>query len=241
MLTKLFGFLSVASVFLTQTNAQSNDTIIIEEISENFPTATILGGVAVAISGIGVIGFVIHYLRKGGSVSGLAKIAYENREVIADNIHKLPLDDLKKYFENNKDIKKLEEYKKQAEELYNKLPDSIKDKIKDNLTAEHLIELVENPDKFQQKIKNNIISQSNNQSLSDQTKSVIEKLPISSDIKSNIINSTSDNIKIELKENLNNAPISTIIHEIQPSSINIIENSNEEIKTKKDPIIINNL
>jgi hypothetical protein len=38
-------------------------------------TATILGGVAVGIAGIGAIGFAVNYLRKGGTLSGLLKIA----------------------------------------------------------------------------------------------------------------------------------------------------------------------
>jgi hypothetical protein len=37
--------------------------------------ATILGGVAVGIAGIGAVGFAANYLRKGGSLSGLLQMA----------------------------------------------------------------------------------------------------------------------------------------------------------------------
>jgi hypothetical protein len=216
MFNRLTGFLSVAAVFLTetyaQTNAQTNSTIIVDNNPTGISTATILGGVAVAISGVGALGFVIHYFRNGGSLSGLARLTYKNRDVITENMNKLPLDDLKKHLGVDDDLKKLEEYKKRAEEIYNKLPDSVKEKIKDNLTAENLIELVENPNKFQEKIQEKLKSESSN--LSEHAKQALDKLPVPDEMKSkieyqlqNIIqkqlesSNSNEQIQIELKEN----------------------------------------
>ena len=50
---------------------------MVGEILASAPSsvATILGGVAVGIAGIGAIGFAINYFRKGGSLSGLLQMA----------------------------------------------------------------------------------------------------------------------------------------------------------------------
>ena len=217
-----------------------NNATVVGTATTGASSATIMGGTAVALSGAGFIGFIINYFRKGGSFSGLAKLAYQNRGKIADNLKKLPMDDLKKHLGNNVDINKLQEYKKRGEDLYNKLPDSMKDKLKDNMTPEKLIELVENPEKFQQKLKEDISSVAKSElgNLSEHTKGIMDKLPVPDSMKSQIesqvkdliqkqLNQTSNNkdsheeVKIEIKE----IPLDDKSNNIELPSISIKENN----------------
>jgi hypothetical protein len=55
--------------------------------------ATILGGVAVGIAGLGALGFAINYLRKGGSIKGLFDIAKSNAGAAKNFLDKAPLPD----------------------------------------------------------------------------------------------------------------------------------------------------
>jgi hypothetical protein len=55
--------------------------------------ATILGGVAVGIAGLGALGFAINYLRKGGSIKGLVDIAKSNAGAAKQFLDKAPLPD----------------------------------------------------------------------------------------------------------------------------------------------------
>ena len=54
-------------------------------------TATILGGVAVGLVGLGAVGFAINHFRKGGSVSGLIGIAKENKAKAMGLVNQLPI------------------------------------------------------------------------------------------------------------------------------------------------------
>jgi hypothetical protein len=179
-----------------------NNATVIGTSTTGTSSATIMGGTAVAVSGAGLVGFLVNYFRKGGSVSGLAKIAYQNRGKIADNLKKLPLDDLKKHLGDKVDLKKLEEYKSRGQDLYNKLPDSMKDKLKDNMTPEKLIELVENPEQFQQKLKEDITSVAKSElgNLSEHTKGIMDKLPVPDAMKSQIESQVKDLIQKQLKQ-----------------------------------------
>lgn len=198
-----------------------------------------MGGTAVAVSGAGLVGFLINYFRKGGSVSGLAKLAYQNRGKIADNLKKLPLDDLKKHLGDKVDLKKLEEYKNRGQDLFDKLPDSMKDKLKDNMTPEKLIELVENPEQFQQKLKEDItsIAKSELGNLSEHTKGIMDKLPVPDAMKSQIESQVKDliqkqltqtnkdqteEVKIEIKE----VPLEGPSHTIEPAILTVKESKN---------------
>lgn len=219
-----------------------NNATAITPTTEGTSTATVMGGVAVATTGAGLIGFIINYFRKGGSVSGLAKLAYQNRAKIAENLKKLPLDDLKKHLGNNVDLKQLEEYKRRGEELYNKLPDSIRDKVKDNMTAEKLIELVENPEKFQQRIKEDVLSVAKSEigGLSEHAKTVLDKLPVPDSMKSQLEHQVKDMIEKQLKQSVSNnkdqpedvkiefkeVPLEGPGLTIEPASIVIRENKN---------------
>jgi hypothetical protein len=55
--------------------------------------ATILGGVAVGIVGLGALGFAINYLRKGGTIKGLFDIAKSNAGAAKNFLDKAPLPD----------------------------------------------------------------------------------------------------------------------------------------------------
>jgi hypothetical protein len=55
--------------------------------------ATILGGVAVGIAGLGALGFAVNYLRKGGSIKGLVDIAKSNADAAKQFLDKAPLPD----------------------------------------------------------------------------------------------------------------------------------------------------
>lgn len=55
--------------------------------------ATILGGVAVGIAGLGALGFAVNYLRKGGSIKGLFDIAKSNADAAKQFLDKAPLPD----------------------------------------------------------------------------------------------------------------------------------------------------
>jgi hypothetical protein len=55
--------------------------------------ATILGGVAVGIVGLGALGFAVNYLRKGGSIKGLFDIAKSNAGAAKQFLDKAPLPD----------------------------------------------------------------------------------------------------------------------------------------------------
>ncbi len=216
-----------------------NNATVIGATTTGTSTATVMGGIAVATSGAGLIGFIINYFRKGGSCSGLAKLAYQNRGKIADNIKKLPLDDLKKHLGDKVDLKKLEEYKKRGEDLYNKLPDSMKDKLKDNMTPDKLIELVENPEKFQQKLKEDITSVAKSElgNLSEHTKGIMDKLPVPDGMKSQIESQVKDLIQKQLKQStdqkdgveevkieIKEVPLEG--NEIQPATLIVKENKN---------------
>jgi hypothetical protein len=164
MLSSILGVLSLATLSYAQSNTT---TTIVETNSSGISTATILAGVAVAVSGATVVGFIVRYFKNGGTVSGLAKLTYENRDKIKEEINKLPIDELKKV-----DIQKI--------------PDDLS-KIKENV-----IELVSDPEK---------------------RKDVLDQLPVSSEVKSQleshvkeIIKSKigsetiTDEVKIEYKE-----------------------------------------
>jgi hypothetical protein len=55
--------------------------------------ATILGGVAVGIAGLGALAFAANYLRKGGSLKGLFDIAKSNAGAAKNFLDKAPLPD----------------------------------------------------------------------------------------------------------------------------------------------------
>ena len=66
---------------------------LLSDIISSVPssTATILGGVAVGLVGLGAVGFAANYLRKGGSVSGLIGLAKENQAKAMNLVNQLPI------------------------------------------------------------------------------------------------------------------------------------------------------
>jgi hypothetical protein len=104
-------------------------------------TATILGGVAVGLVGLGAVGFAINHFRKGGSVSGLIGLANENKAKAMNLVNQLPISqEMKDKLKNPEsllppDAQHAIEVAKQAaanpQSLVNLLPvsDSIKEKL----------------------------------------------------------------------------------------------------------------
>jgi hypothetical protein len=224
-------------------------TTITTDTTSNTGTTSsmIMGGVAVGIASIGAIGFAINYFRKGGSLSGLAKIAYQNREKIIENLNKLPLDDLNNKLGNKVDLTKFEELKHKGEDLFNNLPPSVIEKIKENITGEKLIELVENPEKFKEDLKEDIatIAHSELGNLSEHTKDILGKLPIPDAMKSQLEFQVKAMIEQKLKEAISkkdNSDVTIDFKEVpldllsilQPASLIIHEtspHSNDESKS----------
>jgi hypothetical protein len=76
---------------------------LLSDIVSSVPssTATILGGVAVGLVGLGAVGFAANHFRKGGSVSGLIGLAKENKAKAMGLVNQLPISqDLKNKLEH---------------------------------------------------------------------------------------------------------------------------------------------
>jgi hypothetical protein len=73
-------------------NATDNGlAAILAKLPVSSNTATILGGVAVGLAGIGGIAFAVHYLRNGGTLSGLLQKAKDNKGKLLAMADQLPL------------------------------------------------------------------------------------------------------------------------------------------------------
>jgi hypothetical protein len=64
---------------------------IIAKLPVSSNTATILGGVAVGLAGLGGIAFAVHYMRNGGTLKGLAQKAKDNQGKLLAMTEQLPL------------------------------------------------------------------------------------------------------------------------------------------------------
>ena len=116
---------------------------LLSDIVSSVPssTATILGGVAVGLVGLGAVGFAINHFRKGGSVSGLIGLAKENKAKAMGLVNQLPISqDLKNKLEHPESLLPAEaqhaiEVAKQAaanpQSLVSLLPvpDAVKEKL----------------------------------------------------------------------------------------------------------------
>jgi len=69
---------------------------ILAKLPVSSNTATILGGVAVGLAGLGGIAFAIYYLRNGGTLTGLMQKAKDNKGKLLAMADQLPLTEAQK-------------------------------------------------------------------------------------------------------------------------------------------------
>jgi len=69
---------------------------ILAKLPVSSNTATILGGVAVGLAGLGGIAFAIYYLRNGGTLTGLMQKAKDNQGKLLAMTDQLPLTEAQK-------------------------------------------------------------------------------------------------------------------------------------------------
>ena len=140
----------------------NNSTEGVGSILSSVPssTATILGGVAVGLVGLGAVGFAINHFRKGGSVAGLIGMAQENKAKAMSLVNQLPISqDLKNKLEHPEsflppDAQHAIEVAKEAaanpQSLVNLLPvsDDIKEKLNTIIptSGEELLAQLQDPE-----------------------------------------------------------------------------------------------
>jgi len=103
---------------------------IIANLPVSSNTATILGGVAVGLAGLGGIAFAVHYMRNGGTLKGLVQKAKDNQGKLLAMTDQLPLTAAQKAALHNP-TSLLPEALQNPQSLVDKLPvsDALKEQI----------------------------------------------------------------------------------------------------------------
>jgi len=120
---------------------------ILAKLPASSNTATILGGVAVGLAGLGGIAFAVHYLRNGGTLKGLVQKAKDNQGKL---LEQLPLTAAQKAALQNPTSLLPSEVAnaiQNPQSLVDKLPvpDSLKDQLKEVVSPEALLAAVQDP------------------------------------------------------------------------------------------------
>ena len=149
---------------------------ILAKLPVSSNTATILGGVAVGLAGLGGIGFAVHYMRNGGTLSGLLQKAKDNKGKLLAMADQLPLTEAQKAALHNPtsllpaDVAAAIQ---NPQSLVDKLPvpDAIKEQINQIVpaTPEALLAAVQNPEALKAQVQ--ALAQA-------QVHTLMEKLPV---------------------------------------------------------------
>jgi len=128
---------------------------IIAKLPVSSNTATILGGVAVGLAGLGGIAFAVHYLRNGGTLKGLVQKAKDNQGKL---LEQLPLTGAQKAaLQNPTSLLPTEVAAaiQNPQSLVDKLPvpDSLKDQIKEVVSPDALLAAVQDPAALKTKVQ----------------------------------------------------------------------------------------
>jgi hypothetical protein len=126
-------------------------------------TATILGGVAVGLAGIGAIGFAVNYMRKGGTLKGLFGLAMANADKAKGLINDLPLTAEQKAALNNPtsllpaEAQALVANVQNPQNLINQLPvsDAVKQQISQVVptSAEEVLAAIQDPEALKAQVQ----------------------------------------------------------------------------------------
>ena len=159
---------------------------IIAKLPVSSNTATILGGVAVGLAGLGGIAFAVHYMRNGGTLTGLVQKAKDNQGKL---LEQLPLTGAQKAALQNPTSLLPSEVAnaiQNPQALVDKLPvpDALKEQLKEVVSPDALLAAIQDPAALKAKVQSLVQAQVNTQLAN--AHALMDTLPVPDTLKEQI-------------------------------------------------------